>query len=333
MTRLIAILSALLGSVMVSSVYAQSDTTDPKSSPDAAGTSPTEGARVHFKLGVDFYRERNYRAALIEFKRAYNAQPHYKLLYNLGQASLELQEDSAAIDYFTNYLTQGGSDIAEDRRAEIESYITRLQARLADLTVTSNQAGAELYIDDTMIGTLPLGKSIRVSVGRRKLSATKEGFAPVERVIDVAAGDHTTINLEFQKKAEEVDLAKIQSDADARAQRNAAGQGGVSPALITGIATAAVGIGAVTFTVLTMTAQGSYNDERRLETTDAKLDELRTAAKTKALVTDILWGVTAACAVTTAVLILTGDNPDKPPATTGVQVGIGPGNLLVHGHF
>jgi hypothetical protein len=63
---------------------------------DAPATPPTPGeaeaARAHFRMGVDFYRERNFRAALIEFQRAYRAAPHYKLLYNLGQASVELQE-------------------------------------------------------------------------------------------------------------------------------------------------------------------------------------------------------------------------------------------------
>src|SRR5688572_21975310 len=109
MTRLLALCFVLISVFAV--VRPASAQPAPEGGPiDAA----TEKARAHFKLGVDLYREGNSRAALIEFKRAYKAAPHYKLLYNLGQASLELQEDSNAIDYFTTYLRQGGDEITAD---------------------------------------------------------------------------------------------------------------------------------------------------------------------------------------------------------------------------
>ena len=39
-------------------------------------------ARAHFSRGVEFYKEGDYRTALIEFKRAYEVLPNYKVLYN-----------------------------------------------------------------------------------------------------------------------------------------------------------------------------------------------------------------------------------------------------------
>jgi tetratricopeptide (TPR) repeat protein len=161
---------------------------------------PVERARLHFKLGVDFYRELNYRAALIEFERAYKASPHYKLLYNLGQVSIDLQEDWKAIDYFTRYLREGGSELPEPRRIEVEQSISRLEKRLAQVTVTVNLAGAEIYVDDSRVGHSPLAEPIKISVGRRRFVAVKQGYPDAERVVDVASGDDVEVELEFKER-------------------------------------------------------------------------------------------------------------------------------------
>jgi hypothetical protein len=306
-----------------------------QSGDDAEPASPTERARLHFKLGVDFYREHNFRAALIEFKRAYKAAPHYKLLYNLGQASLELQEDSAAIGYFSDYLQGGGGEIADDRKQEVEDNITRLRARLATATITTNQAGAEIYVDDTLMGTSPLAGPIQVSVGRRKFVAIKHGFTDAERVVDVAAGDQFAVDLDFKERAQ-LDLSKLQVAAPAPVAH--AEEGPIlSPAAWVGIGTGALAAGAVTVSILTLLAKGSYDDQLKVQTTKAKLQDLRDDAKTKALVSDILWGATIVAAGVTTVLIITDSgNQEQPPtaaAGPSVAVAITPTSLQLHGQF
>jgi tetratricopeptide (TPR) repeat protein len=292
----------------------------------------TDRARLHFKLGVDFYRERNFRAALIEFKRAYGAAPHYKLLYNLGQASLELQEDAAAIEYFNEYLRLGADELSEDRRQEVEETIHRLEGRIATVAITSNEEGAEIYVDDTLIGRTPLEQPVRVSVGRRKLSAVKEGFPTAERIQDIAAGDHLSIKLEFPTK-EAVVLDAYRAQPYPSSERVAS----IPAATWTGIATAALGASAVTMTILTALAQKAYDDEKQVETTRATLDRLRDDAKTKALITDIAWSATLVSGVITTVLIITNrksaQDPDETAGGSGVRLAIGPSSLVVQGRL
>jgi tetratricopeptide (TPR) repeat protein len=308
--------------LLASSVAAQSGTA-------AEPTDPTERARLHFKLGVDFYREHNYRAALIEFQRAYAASPHYKLLYNLGQASLELQEDSNGIDYFTRYLREGGDELSDERKAEVQQNIARLRARLASVTVTTNQAGAEIYVDETLVGTSPLSEPVKVSVGRRRFVAVKHGFPDAERVIDVASGDELKVDLEF-KDPQQLDVAKLE-----KAIRENKEDSGPSPALITGITTGVLAASATTMSILTMVAQQNYDDELKLETSRGELQQLRDDANTKALVADILWAATIVGAGTTVVLMLTsGDSEEKPPASkAGVALDVSPGGLALSGKF
>jgi tetratricopeptide (TPR) repeat protein len=302
-----------------------------RAAPGAAGVTaepddPIERARLHFKLGVDFYRERNYRAALIEFQRAYAASPHYKLLYNLGQASLELQEDSSAIEYFSKYLGEGANEIADERRSEVEQNLLKLRARLATVTVSTNQPGAEIYMDETRIGVAPLNEPVRVTAGRRKFVAVKHGYPDAERVIDVASGDALKVELEFKDRPQ-IDLAKLRLAVNAPKQDEP-----MSPALWTGIATGALAAAAGTMSILTMVAQNTYDEEKKGLTTRSELDRLRDDAKTKALVSDVLWGATIVGAGVTAVLIFTtGDNERE--VAPGVALHVNPVGMKLAGRF
>ena len=58
----------------------------------AAGPSPevvTE-AKSRFDRGLELYNEGEYPLALIEFTRAYELVPNYRVLYNIGQVGIQL---------------------------------------------------------------------------------------------------------------------------------------------------------------------------------------------------------------------------------------------------
>jgi hypothetical protein len=284
---------------------------------------------MHFRIGVDFYRERNYRAALIEFKRAYKASPHFKLLYNLGQASLELQEDAAAITYFSNYLHEAGEELAPERRKEVEQDIARLQARLAHLTITVNEPGAELYVDDSLVGTSPLGAPVKLSVGRRKIMAKKDGFSDAERTLDVASGDNLTVVLELKDDSQDLPNLSI---ANTPPQKE---ESVLSAAAWSGIATGVVGAGAITMSVLTAVAQSNYDEENKQQTSVAKIQAIRDDAKLKALLADIAWGATIVGAGLTTVLLILDHGAEEAPSdkTSKIKVELGAGSLYMRGAF
>jgi Tfp pilus assembly protein PilF len=60
-------------------------------SPPAAGAQPAHGdeskrdeARQRYQRGLQLFNEGNYEAARVEFERAYQLSPSYKILYNIG---------------------------------------------------------------------------------------------------------------------------------------------------------------------------------------------------------------------------------------------------------
>jgi len=317
----IAFFALALLSVHGGVVRAAPGSSDPTTEP----SDPTERARLHFRLGVDFYREKNYRAALIEFQRAYAASPHYKLLYNLGQASLELQEDSNAINFFSKYLSEGTTEIADERRSEVELNLAKLRARLAKVTVKTNQSGAEIYVDETRVGIAPLKEAVKVSVGRRRFVAVKHGFQDAERTVDVAAGEEVTVELEF-KEQPQIDYSQLKLAVGS--QRNEE----ISPALWTGIATGALAAGAGTMSILTMVAQSDYAEEKKALTTQSELVRLRDGHVGCDLVSDVLWGATIVGAGVTAVLLFTTGDTEREVAPD-VALHVNPMGARLTGQF
>ena len=85
------------GSSLAHAQEAQADQASAEAANPNDTSSVTERAREHFERGVDYYGEGDYRAALIEFQRAYSIQPTYRLLYNLGQVAYELRDYAAKV--------------------------------------------------------------------------------------------------------------------------------------------------------------------------------------------------------------------------------------------
>ena len=152
-------------------------------------------AAAHFEKGVELYNEGSLDAALVEFERAYELVPNYRLLYNLAQIQAERHQYIAAIELFQEYLKAGGNQIAPARREQAKADIAQLEERIAYLQVESNVEGADLFVDDVPAGTLPLAKNVPVNPGVCEVRLEKAGYAPATRRIKVAGGEQQSIEV------------------------------------------------------------------------------------------------------------------------------------------
>jgi hypothetical protein len=167
----------------------------------APGAEAVARAREHFRRGVQLYGEDDFRAALIEFSRAYQLAPNPAVLYNVGQSYYQLRDYAGALSTLEKYLRDGGEQIAEDRRTQVQSELRELRGRVAHVAVRSNVAGAELAIDDVQVDRTQPRDALLVGAGRHKLSASKRGYATTSRVVDIAGGDDIEVRLDLAKDA------------------------------------------------------------------------------------------------------------------------------------
>jgi tetratricopeptide (TPR) repeat protein len=153
-------------------------------------------AGKHFQRAVSLYGEADYRAALVEFKRAYAGSPHVSVLYNIGETQYQLQDYAAALTTFEHFLAD--SPPTDPHRGEVESDVEVLRARVGHLTVVTIPPGADLTIDDQAAGHTPLDRAMLVSIGHRKIVASLAGRPPVTKYVDVATDDNLSITLQLQ---------------------------------------------------------------------------------------------------------------------------------------
>ncbi len=166
----------------------------PARAPAATGES-----EAHFQRGIELHQEQDFAGALVEFRRSYELAPTYKMLYNIGQVCYQVNDYACALRSFESYLKDGDANVSSERRAEVERELRKLRARVGRLEIVANLPGVEVSIDDVPVGTTPLRETVVVSTGRRHVTGTRDGFAPVSRFIEVAGADSSRVQLTFVK--------------------------------------------------------------------------------------------------------------------------------------
>src|SRR6185503_7960525 len=98
----------------------------PVSAETTSAAPPTDAkakARAHFDRGVVLASEGKLEAAIAEFEDAYEASPHYSVLFNLGQAQAARGHSVEALDAFRRYVADGGSAVSAARRELVQGLI------------------------------------------------------------------------------------------------------------------------------------------------------------------------------------------------------------------
>lgn len=299
-----------------------------------------EVASAHFRRGVELFEEGAYRAALVEFEQANEVSPDYRLLYNIGQAKLALQDYLGATLSYERYLTLGGTQIAEARRDDVERQIEALRERVGRVAISVSAPNAEILIDDIKIGESPIDGTIPVNVGRHRVFARGQRGATDSDVFDVAGGELVNVSLELEVPEPIAAVAATSpQDRPMPLMRKAAIGTWIGAGLLAG--------GAVAFAVVAQSkadeleknldqvaSSPSETDRLRSETED-----LRSSADTFAICADVTAGLALAAGVTGIVLWTLGREETEPKPKDAaaprahVQWGVGPGSMLVRGAF
>jgi len=288
-------------------------------------SSPMKEAGKHFQRGVSLYTEADYRAALVEFKRAYEIAPNAAVLYNIGQTHYQLQNYAAALSTLDRYLTEAGA--AASHRPEVEQTLETLKARVGKVEVTTNLADCEITIDDELVGKTPLAQPVLVSIGRRKVTAMHEGRPPETRFVEVAAGDTVKMTLSLTEPERRAQPAGPTSVPTAAAP---AGPSGPSSTLITAgwITTGVLAAGAITMGVLALSASSDLKSAHdTYPTTHDDLNKKASRVTTFSAVADVA-GV-AAIVVGGVTLYFT----LARSGTNEVKVGVAPRGVSLQGTF
>jgi len=284
----------------------------PASAQAGPSNSLAKDASTHFQRGVSLFSEADYRAALVEFRRAYDIAPKTAVLYNIGQTYYQLQNYAAALTALQRYLTE--SPATAPHRAEVVQTLEILATRVGKVSVTCNAPGASITVDDEPAGTTPLREPVLVSVGHRKITATRDGHSDT-KFVEVPAGETAPVALVI------ADLPARPSTAPDRPL----GDRLILPGWI---ATGVLGAGAVTAGVLAYLASRDLDREReRFPASATALDRAASRVSTRSAIADVLGIATIVTGAITLKLTLSRSR------THEVHVAVRPMGLQIAGSF
>jgi hypothetical protein len=291
---------------------------------DPPSAEQVDSARRHHQAGTKLFNETDFAGALVEFQRAYETAPSYRVLYDIAQSYYQLQNYAAAMNTFERYLAEGGDQIPAARKETVQTELVELGKRVALVTVAVNVPGAEVVVDDQVVGTSPLSAPVRISAGKRKVKGRKTGMIADERTLDVAGGDKLDLALR---------LTPPQTVVQMRSESR--------PLLIgLGVTTGVLAVATGVFGALALVASDDWKKTRSASNVSA---DQQSAAIDKerafAITTDVLGGLTIISGVATAIVFFKsrGDSKSEPAPSSAAaarpQVSVGPRSVRLSMDF
>lgn len=199
MRRLIELASVLVALSLVSSLAAAQDAVvqQKQELPDDSSRG-RKAAAAHFSKGLEFHSQLEYKLALIEFERAYELVPDYRVLYNVGQVAIELTSFARARVALRTYLRQGGDKIPDARQQQVRLDLKMLRARTAELSLECLPKGAVVKVDGLAIPSQELTEPLLLDAGEHRVEATLSGYQEAFVRTILAGAEQRTLCVQMQ---------------------------------------------------------------------------------------------------------------------------------------
>jgi hypothetical protein len=154
-------------------------------------------AQKQWDSALALYQNGQWDGARAAFNGAYEASKNPRVLFNVAVCEKNLGRYPRAIDVFKRELAEGKGVLTPAEEADIKAQISGLEAFVAQLMVDVSEPGADIWIDDTKVGTSPLPGPVSVQLGERHVRASKPGFADARETIELKGGATGRITLKL----------------------------------------------------------------------------------------------------------------------------------------
>lgn len=164
--------------------------------PRARAATRAEGLDEALDRGVDLREAGRDEDALAVFRDAWSRWRSARARAQMGLAEHALGRWGAAEDHLRASL--GASDPWVQRnRDPLRRALAEASSHMATLDVTGTPPGAEVEVNGSRVGALPLAAPVRVAEGAVRVTVRAPGYGAAVRRLDVLAGAsaHTQVTL------------------------------------------------------------------------------------------------------------------------------------------
>jgi hypothetical protein len=169
-------------------VQAQGDKADPF----------TDMARQRFQEGVKLFDAKKFEEARAAFLQAYALKKHPAVLLNLAQSELKSGHFVDAARHFSQYL-QENSALSQTDRKPAEQGLAEARLKTARIQIEVNVAGADVFVDDELVGKAPLRDVVDVGPGPHKVEARFAGYPNAAGQVSANVGQVVALALKLDR--------------------------------------------------------------------------------------------------------------------------------------
>jgi len=145
----------------------------------------SESARREFDSARELYDAGNFGPAAVQFMRVYEMTKNPRVLYNVAICEKSQNHFAKAIALLEREISEGRGILSAQHQKEAETAIAVIRDVVSAVEVTSNEAGATIFIDGEAAGTTPLAKPLPIDVGKHTIEAKKPGFVTASQSVEV----------------------------------------------------------------------------------------------------------------------------------------------------
>ncbi len=179
----------------------------------AGDEDATAVARERFKSGVAFFDKKEYEKARLAFLQAYALKKHPAVLLNLAQSELRSAHEADAAKHFAAYLRESKESTDAEQQAA-QAGLNAAKVVVAEVEVTVDTDGAEVYVDGTLEALSPLPGPVYLTAGTHSVEARKDGKSSATQV-SAAAGKQLKASVSLAQKAAPVAAPVAATPAEA----------------------------------------------------------------------------------------------------------------------
>lgn len=300
-------------------------------------------AKEHFETGLRLYEDGDYALALIEFERAYSFVPDFRVLYNIGQVSIQLARYARASQALEQYLKNGGAKIPAARVTSVRNDMKMLEGRTAHLLVKSNVDGAEILLDEAILGKTPISEPLLVDAGEHRVSVQKSGYVTRTEPLVLAGRDESTLQIDLVEETKAQQLGQGQQfTPPSEGQKQVSFTPAAPPPrrnelLYVGWgATGLLVAGWAVTGYVGIKAAGDLHNQLNQPSNAGELQTLKVKARGWLLASDIVGATALVTGGTTLYFTLKRPSRDQAPPHTAMstlRLGLGPGAVQLNGTF
>ena len=231
------IAGAVCVGLLMTAPEAAADGSQPSWAPRAEASSAdlSKQAQQLFDEGLAAERAGRWEKARTFLLSTWRLQHHWKVAAHLGSVEHRLGKMRDAAEHLTFLLREAPRMDTDDRR-QTEKMVAQARAKVGAVVVSVSPPGAEVWMDEELVGKAPLPGALFVKPGAHGMEVRAEGYVAVARTVMADAGheEHVEVGL----------LAVPKAPAAVRAPEAGEGKKGPNKAVvIAGGVAAGVGLG------------------------------------------------------------------------------------------